>query len=780
MRAQTQQERQFDPRALFVGLILVAFGLRILGLTDHSIWWDEGISVWLARMPLLEAVRWTAGDVHPPLYYVVLGIWYRVAGEGVFVMRYPSVLASVLTVALIARLGRRLQGCQRGAAFPHVGLLAAGFLSVSRFSIRWAQEVRMYALAAMWATAALSSAVRLWRRPGRSAWLTHVVATVAGLFTLYLNATVLAVTNLGFLVLWLKDRDRRRARRWITAQAAVLAFLAPWLAYALPRMHSWSSDQAFGLAFFAKLYTTMLAVGTPLDLEAVLPLTLTALAGLTAGLIALAQRAHAPVAWASLTMLLAGVLLPPATVAIVSLPGLRFYFSRPLVPRYLLPLSACYYALLAWGLAALEGIQPARIGRALSVFFTAVALIGAVRGLESFYPGRTATDDYLTIAGTLEAHRRPEDAVLLYVDRDWPIFVAHYPGPRNDLAYGARWDAGKAAAMLAPIWEAHEAVWLVTTPEAQQADPQQHVRQWLEARAAAREVVVTGQNTLTFYARTEARAERRGTLVPDFDPPAGVSTPFGLRGAATPLSRYRTGDTVHLALYWTHAPDADVQVVLEGPSGGEVTPLDVPPVPSTPGVIRRLVSIPLTPELEGGTYRIVVRPRTGSPIGVGTFTLIEATAGTTASPDEIPNAVRYRLGESIRLIGYALPQADVHPGGSIPLTLYWRTDEVLDRRYKVFTHLVGDTFNARTETFLWGQQDNEPGQGQAPTSRWAPETVISDPYQIPIDPDAPPGIYTIQVGMYGLVDGVRLPVVGPEGQVADGAISLTTIEVREP
>jgi hypothetical protein len=197
-------------------------------------------------------------------------------------------------------------------------------------------------------------------------------------------------------------------------------------------------------------------------------------------------------------------------------------------------------------------------------------------------------------------------------------------------------------------------------------------------------------------------------------------------------------------------------------------------------VIRRLVSIPLTPELEGGTYRIVVRPGTGSSIGVGTFILIEATAGTTASPNEIPNAVRYRLGESIRLIGYALPQADVHPGGSIPLTLYWRTDEVLDRRYKVFTHLVGDTFNARTETFLWGQQDNEPGQGQAPTSRWAPETVISDPYQIPVDLDAPPGIYTIQVGMYGLVDGVRLPVVGPEGQVADGAISLTTIEVREP
>jgi len=779
MSTQTQQQRGYQMRGLFLGLILFAFGFRVLGLTDHNVWWDEGISVWLARMPMLESVRWTAGDVHPPLYYMILRLWYGVVGEGTFVMRYPSVLASLLTVALIAHLGRQLEGKTR-TLFPYVGLLAAGFLSVSRFSIRWAQEIRMYALAAMWATAALSSAVWMWKRGGHRAWIAYVLTTTAGLLTLYLNATVLAVTNLGFLILWARERDRRRTWEWITAQAVVVAILTPWMLYALPRMHSWSSDQAFGLTFFAQLYTTMLAVGTPLDLQAALPFTLMALAGLVAGLIALAQCPHPPFARGSLAMLLAGVLLPPATVALISLPGLRFYFSRPLVPRYLLPLSACYYTLLAWGLAAIERTRPIQLGRALSVLFTGLALIGAFRGLDSFYRGRTATDDYLTIARTLNAHRRPEDAVLLYVDRDWPIFVAHHPEPRSDLSYGAPWDADSTDAALTPIWQNHEAIWLVTTPEAQQADPQQHVRRWLEAHAVTREIVVTGQNTLTFYARTEVRADLRGTLVPDFDPPANVNAPFGLVGASIPLSRYRTGDTVHLALYWTRIPESEVALVLHGPQENHLLPIQAPPVPKKSRPVRQLVDIPLTPDMAGGKYRIAAQHPDRPPVTIADFTLIQTTAGSSLSPDDIPHRVRYRLGDSIQLIGYALPQTKIQPGGSIPLTLYWRTESPIDRRYKIFTHLLGEVFNAETETFLWGQQDNEPGEGQAQTTLWAPETVIADPYRIPVDPEAPPGIYTIEVGMYGLVDGVRLPVTGPEGALSGGAINLTTIEIQSP
>ena len=51
---------------------------------------------------------------------------------------------------------------------------------------------------------------------------------------------------------------------------------------------------------------------------------------------------------------------------------------------------------------------------------------------------------------------------------------------------------------------------------------------------------------------------------------------------------------------------------------------------------------------------------------------------------------------------------------------------------------------------------------------------------IAIDPHAPPGEHMIEVGMYGLVDVTRLPVVSPEGRVMDDAIQLVAIEVTPP
>ena len=50
--------------------------------------------------------------------------------------------------------------------------------------------------------------------------------------------------------------------------------------------------------------------------------------------------------------------------------------------------------------------------------------------------------------------------------------------------------------------------------------------------------------------------------------------------------------------------------------------------------------------------------------------------------------------------------------------------------------------------------------------------IIVDEYDIPIQPDAPPGRYTIEVGMYQVETGQRLPIINQEGQVLDDRIVL--------
>lgn len=797
---------------LLIPILLVAFGLRIWGIADHNIWWDEGIGVWLARMPVLESIRWTAGDVHPPLYYIALHGWRGVAGEGIYVLRFLSALFSLLAVPLAYRLGQSLGGLT-------TGLLTVLLLALSRFAIWWAQEIRMYALAAMLATASLWAAVWLWResegpstlngetnhapeasplaRAGSrhglwAAWGTYVLATAGSLYTLYLTVTVPIVTNVGFLALWWRDRTRTETRRlrlgpWISAQCAVAGLFLPWLAYALPRMHGWSSDAPFTPGFFLQLYTTMLAVGSPLDLETYLPLVATVFVGLGLGVASLWRRARTGLRCGGLTMLLAGLLLPPAVVTAISLPALQFHFARPLAPRYLLPLAACYTALLAWGISALAraghtgASLAARIGqKGVALGTTGVALVAALTGLATYYPGRARHDDFVTIGEALRALRRPEDAVVLYVDRDWPIFTAHYADARHDLAYGADFsDPAMVETRLGELWEQSSGFWLVSTPESLQADPQQSVPQWLGARAVISETIVDGDNSLTFYARTPERASARATVVPGFEVPRQIGAPFGLAGASIPLERYRTGDTLHLGLYWIPPVPSGAQVRLQGAGVNRL--YEVPSVPGDLNLVRGQVDIPLTPDLAGGDYRLDVMVPGFGAVVAGEFHLVQAAAGTDVTPASIPHPADYAFGPTpsgatIRLIGYALPQSEVAAGNAIPLTLYWESDGTLSTRYKVFTHLLGDTFNAEAGNFLWGQQDNEPISGQAPTTLWAPGTTIVDPYRIDVAPHAPPGTYTIEVGLYELVDGTRLPLIGNGDAVVIGRIEVAGLQ----
>jgi len=783
---------------LLIPILLLAFTLRVWGMAERSMWWDEGIGVWAARLPMLEGVRWTATDSHPPLFYMLLRLWWLVAGEGETILRYPSAIASLLTVVLTYHLGRQL-------ASDRVGILAALLLALSRFNIMWAQEIRMYTLSATLATAALAAAVWMWRQGNGKRrwlpWLVYVCAALGGLYTLYLAITVVAVANVGFLVAWWRRRwEGRMLRYWASAQVVVALLTVPWVLYALPRMHYLATDEPFKPGFFLQLYATMLTVGSSLDLARAVPYVISIVTGLVLGTALIVQnmparRSPASAARAGgLAALVAGLLLLPAAVVVVSLPGLDLGYSRPLAPRYLMPLSACYVLLLAWGIDGLARgpvHHPAKLGdaeepsrtagrpwlwRGLAAGLAGLALMAAVSGLRTYYGGRARRDDYVTIAETLRGQRHPPDAVILYVDRDWPIFAAHYAGSRVGLPYGADLsDPVVAEAALAPIWETAAAVWLVSTPESLQADPLGTVPQWLAAHAKVVQVLVEGENTLTLYARSDLDARVRETVLRGYIPPVAVHAPHGLVGASIPLRRYRTGDTLHLGLYWI-PPLADGSRVSIWREDTEIM-LPVPPLTADLNIARNQVNFPLTPDMAGGEYTITVHVPGFEDTDIGTFTLLPKASGEDVSIDTIPHRTETGFGASIELIGHALPVTKVSAGDAIPLTLYWRTDRPLTERYKVFTHLLGETYNATTGNFLWGQQDNEPGSGQDLTTLWAPGAVIVDTYRIPVDPQAPPGSYVIEVGMYGLVNGTRLPVDAASGSVEDDAVYLTTITV---
>jgi hypothetical protein len=141
----------------------------------------------------------------------------------------------------------------------------------------------------------------------------------------------------------------------------------------------------------------------------------------------------------------------------------------------------------------------------------------------------------------------------------------------------------------------------------------------------------------------------------------------------------------------------------------------------------------------------------GQPLG-----LILVGRVKIAAPEgqeiEIPNPLRYTVGEVASLTGFEVEPATATAGETVQVTLYWQALAAPAEDYTVFVHLLDAQGAPR------GYGDGPPVGGDYPTGLWEPGEVIVDEHAVRVDPGAPPGPYRIAVGLYRPADGSRLPV----------------------
>ena len=128
-------------------LLVLAIGgaLRVYHLGHRSLWFDEALTAnssrgTLTHMMEAQRARGSAPVVHPYILYLVEKV-----GDSAVAVRMPSVLASLLAVFMM--LVMVLAKVNRNGA-----LFAAAILAVSASQVRYAQEVREYSLAVLFAT----------------------------------------------------------------------------------------------------------------------------------------------------------------------------------------------------------------------------------------------------------------------------------------------------------------------------------------------------------------------------------------------------------------------------------------------------------------------------------------------------------------------------------------------------------------------------------------------------------------------------------------------------
>jgi mannosyltransferase len=432
---------------LLLLILLVAVGLRCYQLGAQSLWYDETVSAYLANQDLISLTRHTAGDIHPPLYYYLLHLWTRLAGDSEFALAFPSLAFGLLLVAMAYRLGSRLLN-------RATGLLAAGLTALSPFHIWYAQEVRMYTLGSFLGTLTLDALVSLWGRlePGKEfrwpylaplsiAWIVWVLAAAAGLYTLYYFAFLLAFENFFALGYWLWLRRDPRATitlsanarlvSWLGAQATVVILYLPWLPIFYrqatnPPVPPWRSFT--GLWPVVRDSWSALTLGQSVKPEQIWPILLGVAFLYLGALLPERERANVRMPGAAVKLLLAGYTFVP-----IGLIFLISYLTPLFHVRYVFLYSAAFPIVLAWGIQRAWGQEGWRwvTGRRGAVALAAIALVGASAfSLHQLWADPLyASDDYRSAVHYIAHRMGPEDAVLINAGYVYTAFLYYYRGP---------------------------------------------------------------------------------------------------------------------------------------------------------------------------------------------------------------------------------------------------------------------------------------------------------------------------------------------------------------
>lgn len=198
-------------------------------------------------------------------------------------------------------------------------------------------------------------------------------------------------------------------------------------------------------------------------------------------------------------------------------------------------------------------------------------------------------------------------------------------------------------------------------------------------------------------------------------------------------------------------------------------------------LVKGQYEVRLPPDAPDGEYTLLVGlfdPATRVRLAVGrgdavTLCTVQVVGRrhvyTTPSPS---HPVAARLGDVAELLGYDLEATEARPGGALRLVLYWRALQSTDISFTVFVHLVD------AQGRSGGQQDTLPADGAAPTITWLPGEIIVDGHDLTMRPEATPGEYTINIGLYDAATGARLPVYDAAGQSLGDSLRLATVQVR--
>ena len=199
-------------------ILVLSLFLRLIYF-GQSLWLDESIEA-LALMgrqgPLLS---YALADYQPPLYHLIGYVTTHLFGFSEIVLRLPSLLAGLLTVYFVIKIGELV-------ASKKVGMIAGLLASTSPLLIYYSGEGRTYAVTTFFVTASFYYFLQLLKERSAKSSILYTIFTVLFIWTNYLFWFALLAQ--GIYVLRKKRYDILLCQ--IAAALTLLAWLPSFIA----------------------------------------------------------------------------------------------------------------------------------------------------------------------------------------------------------------------------------------------------------------------------------------------------------------------------------------------------------------------------------------------------------------------------------------------------------------------------------------------------------------------------------------------------------------------
>jgi len=220
---------------------IVALILRVIFIEQKNLWFDEIYSWHASQYSIKSIITIAAGDIHPPLFYIVLKFWTFVLSDSIFSMRMLSVTISLFSMVFIYLLCKKIFKSNLEIFF--VLLLFA----VLPLNIYYSQEVRMFNLNLLLCTGSVYFFLTFLNKPKILTGVFYIIATTFAVYTHYF-AFLIFFTQAVILLFGLvkKEIDFSFLKKFLPYFLGVLILYIPWFGkffYQVAKGQSWRVPQ---------------------------------------------------------------------------------------------------------------------------------------------------------------------------------------------------------------------------------------------------------------------------------------------------------------------------------------------------------------------------------------------------------------------------------------------------------------------------------------------------------------------------------------------------------